>query len=263
MKEFEKLHSTEKLIPLSKMRVCIAAQRDLKPARVNKLQAEFDPEMFGVPVVSFRDGHYYIIDGQHRIAALKLWLGNWENQSVTCRIYTGLSEQEEADMFDRLDDALAVSAFDKFKVRVTANRPVECAVKKVVEKCGMKISKDKKEGSVSAVSTLTAILEHTDEGTLARTLIITNHSFGVIGLTKEVMRGISLVCTRYNGELHDAEAIEKLKSLRGGVGQLLSKANLLKNQTHQSLPECVAAAVVDTMNGKRGGKKLPSWWKEQ
>lgn len=264
MANYEKPHSTLKDIPLAKMRVSGAAQRELRVARVDFLLSEFDIEMFGYPVVNFRDAHYWMIDGQHRIAALKAWLGEWQKQSVTCHTYSGMTEKQEADMFDRLQNKLSVGAFDKFKVRVTAGRETECAVKKVVESVGLKISTDNADESIGSVTTLVKIYEKTDGGNLARTLKICNDSFGGPGLITPIIDGMSRVCGRYNGALNDANAIETLRAMRGGFGQLMAKAGLLRNQTGTSLPECVAAAAVDIINRKRTrNNKLPSWWQEE
>lgn len=261
--KFAKMHSTLQDVPLAKTRVAPQAQRELRPARVDYLASEFDPEHFGYPVVNKRDSTFWIIDGQHRIEAVKVFLGDaWESQSVTCRVYSGLSESEEAEMFDRLNDFLSVRAFDKFKVRVTAGRAIECAVKSAVEKIGLKIAHDKDEGSVSAVTTLVRIYERSNAPTLQRALKITHQSFGKVGLTNHVIDGIARMCERYNGELKDADAIERLRTVRGGLGTLATRAALLRKQVGASVPECFAAATVDTLNAKRGGKKLPSWWKE-
>lgn len=263
MADLKKLHSTLSDVPLTKVNVCAAAQRELKQSRVDFLASEFDPEMFGFPVVNLRASNYYVIDGQHRIAAVKQWLGDaWEKQSITCRVYKGLTEQQEAEMFDRLNNQLTVKSFDKFRVRVTAGRQTECVVKNIVEKCGLKISADKSEGSVGAVSTLVRVFKRENAETLARSLNIVNGSFGTPGLSQAVIDGVSRVCSRYNGALNDDEAIDRLRSLRGGVGQLMTKADLLRKQTGLSVPECVAAATVDVLNSRRGGKKLPPWWKE-
>lgn len=261
--ELAKLTSVIKDVPLPKMRVSTNAQRELRPARVAYLVSEFNPEDFGYPTVNSRDGSFYIIDGQHRIEAVKQWLGPaWEKQNVTCRVYSGLSEKEEAEMFDRLNNQLTPNAFDKFKVRVTAGRHIECSVKKVVEKAGLKISREKGEGNLQSVATLVKVYQRSNAQTLGRSLKITHESFGDPGLQNMVIDGVARLCERYNGALEDQEAIEKLQSLRGGVGALMSRAELLRKQTGSSLPECVAAATVDTINRRRGGKKLPSWWKE-
>lgn len=263
MGESVRLHSQLKDVPLSKMRVSAGAQRELREARVDYLSAEFDPEQFGYPVVNFRDGHFWVIDGQHRVEAAKRFLGDgWESQSVTCRLYSGLSEKQEADMFDRLNNNLIVSAYDKFKVRVTAGRADETAVKKTVEKVGLKISREKGNGAVSAVTTMVKIYRRSNAPTLARALHLTYESFGDPGLNDRVIDGIARVCERYNGALVDADAIATLQSLRGGIGALMAKAALLRKQTGVAVPECIAAATIDTLNARKGGKRLPSWWKE-
>ncbi len=258
-----RVHSQLKDIPLAKMRASTNAQRELRQSRVDYLASEFDPEEFGYPVVNLRDGHYWIIDGQHRIEAAKRFLGDsWETQSVTCRMYSGLSEKEEADKFDQLNNNLAVSSYDKFKVRVTAGRSDEVAVKKTVEKVGLKISREKGNGGISAVTTMVKIYKRSNAPTLARALHLTYESFGDPGLNDRVIDGIARVCERYNGALNDKDAIAMLQSLRGGIGALMAKAALLRKQTGVAVPECIAAATIDTINARKGGKKLPSWWKE-
>ncbi len=80
-------------VPLGRMRVNPLAQRDLNQARVDKLVAEFDPEQLGTPVVNHRGECFYVIDGQHRFEALKVWLGEgWQSQQVQCEAYEGMSE---------------------------------------------------------------------------------------------------------------------------------------------------------------------------
>lgn len=258
-----RLNSSLQNVQLSKLRISPAAQRDFNEARVAHLVADFDPEMLGYPVVNQRSGHFFVIDGNHRVEAVKRWLGDgWEKQNISCRVYTGMTEREEAAMFLELNDVLTVTAFDKFKVAVTAAKSDESAVKKVVEATGLHIAREKSENSVACVSTLLKVYRRSDAKTLGRALTITSRAFGVPGMTNHVIDGIARVCERYNGELHDEDAIERLMQLRGGVGALLTKAGLLRQQTAQAVPQCVAAAVVDVVNRGRGGKKLPAWWKE-
>jgi hypothetical protein len=140
-------------VRLGSMRVSVLAQRELNPARVDKLVSHFDLEQIGYPTVSARDGYFYIIDGQHRIEALKEFLGEgWEDQQIQCHVFEDLTETEEADRFDRLNDTLNVTSFDKFRVRVAAGRHEETDIYRIVEKEGLCISKDKgKDGAIGAV----------------------------------------------------------------------------------------------------------------
>jgi len=109
-----------KWCPIAKMRVSPTAQRELKQHRVDHLVANFDLEQIGTPVVSERDGAYYILDGQHRIEALR-GIG-WGDQQIQCWTYTGLTEEDEAERFLKLNDTLVVDSFSKFRVGVNAGR---------------------------------------------------------------------------------------------------------------------------------------------
>jgi hypothetical protein len=128
-------------VPLTQMRVNPLAQRDLNQARVSKLAAVFDPEKMETPTVNHRGDWYYLIDGQHRIAAMKQWLSSWQDQQVQCWTYEGLSEVEEAEKFLALNDALPVRAFAKFKVSVQAGRDTEADVDRIVRALGLRIAR--------------------------------------------------------------------------------------------------------------------------
>jgi hypothetical protein len=243
------------------MKVFDQAQRELKPHRVDHLLKNFDLDLIGMPVLNARDGHFYIIDGQHRVEALKQFLGpGWETQKIPCRVYDGLSEEEEADMFDRLNDAMQVSTFDKFRVRVTASRNVESTINDVVIGLGLKITRLKNQGGICAVGTLVKVYERSDAEVLQRSLRIIRDAYGDAGLEAAVIDGLGHVCQRYNGALDEKVAVNRLGEARGGVKGLLNKATVIQKQTGKAKSQCVAAAAVDIINqGSR--KKLKSWWK--
>jgi hypothetical protein len=248
-----------KWVPIEKMRVSPMAQRDLNPARVDHLAAHFDPEQIGHPVVSFRDGHYWIIDGQHRIEALKE-IG-WGDQSVQCEVYEGLAEQDEAELFLVRNDVLAVPALDKFKVGVNADREAETDINRIVLAHELVVTRDKIPGAIAAVGTLQRVYKRAGGPVLGRTLRIVRDAYGDPGLEAAVIDGIGHLCQRYNGDLNDSEAVSKLTKAHGGVNGLLGKAENIRRSTGNPKAHCVAAAAVEIINSGKGGKKLPSWWK--
>lgn len=248
-------------VPLARVRVNPLAQREIVQARVDRLIAEFDPEQLGSPTVNERDAHFYVIDGQHRIEALKHWLGKWEDQQVQCWAYGGLTEEEEAEIFLKLNDTLAVNAFAKFRVGVQAGRAEEVDVDRIVRAQQLRVSMDHSDGAVSAVGTLMRVYRRADGETLARALGIIRDAYGDSGLEGIVIDGIGLLCQRYNGDLEDGRAVTRLSGSYGGVNGLLGKAENLRKQTGNPKAHCVAAAAVEIINAGRGGKKLPSWWK--
>lgn len=249
-------------VPLAKVKVNPLAQREQVQARIDKLVTEFDPEQLGFPTVNLRDGHYWCIDGAHRIAALKEWLGDdWEAQQVQCQTYEGLTEAEEADVFLKLNDTLAVQAYAKFRIGVQAGREDEVDVDRIVRQCLLRVSQDKGDGAIGAVGTLMRVYRRSGPQTLARTLLIIRDAYGDAGLEASVIDGIGLLCNRFNGELDDVKLVQRLSGAHGGVNGLLGKAENLRKSTGNVRAHCVAAAAVEINNGGRGGKRLPSWWK--
>lgn len=246
-------------VPIEKMKVSPLAQRGLNPSRVDKIAATFDVEQVGTPTVNERDGHFYIIDGQHRVAALKEM--GWGDQQIQCWTYVGLTEEEEAEKFLLLNDTLAVKVFDKFRVGVQAGRAEECDIDRIVRASGLVVSKDHVPGAIAAVGTLRRVYDRAGGAVLGRTLRLIRDSYGDPGLEAPVIDGLGMLCQRYNGQFDDEAAKKKLSDAHGGVNGLLGKAEQLRRQTGNPKGQCVAAAAVEIINAGRGGNKLPSWWK--
>lgn len=259
-------HGTIQHVRLGSMATPPHAQREsFDPRRVAQIVAEFNLDVFGLPVVSERRGVYYILDGVHRIEAIKQWLGDgWKDQKIECRVLVNLTESDEADMFDRLNNAKPVSAFDKFRVRVNANRDTEVAVKHAVEAEGLVIARGKIQGAIGSVTTLCKVYTRSNEQTLRKALRLTRDAWGDAGFESHVIDGMGAFVQRYDGLIDEETAAVKLGAVHGGVKGLLNKAAKLHEQTGATRPHCVAAAAVDIINSSKvikGGKKLPSWWK--
>jgi len=251
-------------VRLGSMKVSPMAQRELNSAWVQELVAEMDPEQLGNPEVNQRGHHYYIMDGQHRIEAVKQWLGDdWQEQHVECWVTRGLTEQEEAETFLMLNRKLNINTFDKFRVSVKAGRAVETDIKAIVESQGLCIAKSRKsnDGAISAVGTLRKVYQRDGSESLGRALAIIRDAYGDAGFDSPVIDGVGLLCGRYNGALKDHAAVGALKTALGGVSGLLNAAEQLRQKTGNAKNHCVAAAAVTVINRKlRGGAKLPGWW---
>lgn len=258
--------ATQQWIQLGMTRINALAQRELVPNRVNALVAKFDPEQLGLPTANLRDGYWWIIDGQHRVEALKVWLGDgWEEQHVLVSAYEGLTEAEEADTFLKVNDAMAVNAFSKFRIGVKAKRPDETGVTKIVTNLGLRITRDKNDDNgIMAAGSLLRIYRDLGPTVLARTLAIMHGAYGRSGLDAIPLRGMALVVARYDEAVLDDLVVERLSSAAGGVGAVMNKAERMRKETGNQKIHCVSAALVDTYNSKAPrGEKLVSWWRVQ
>lgn len=88
-------------------------QRDTDTRRADKIAEAFDLSSFGTVTVSRRkDGHLYIVDGKHRsTAAVKNGL-----EGVPTLVLDGLTEEQEAAKFLKLNETKTVSAVDRKSV---------------------------------------------------------------------------------------------------------------------------------------------------
>jgi hypothetical protein len=249
-------------IALGNMTKAPLAQREFRAAWADYMKANFDIDAFGVPILSWREGKYYIIDGQHRIEALKAFLGaGWEIQKIECLVYQGLDLQAEAKLFLYYNHTRHVPIYEKFQKALTAKLPDETAVDQIVHDESLVISTE--PGGISAVGTLLRVYRRSDHEVLSKVLRTIRDAFGDAGFESVVMDGLGHLYQRYNGALEERLVIDRLANTRGGVKGLLGRADTLRLQTRNSRAHCVAAAVIDIMNATRaGGKRLPSWWKK-
>lgn len=247
-------------VPLDKIKVNPAAQRELNHSRVDRLLAHLDLDQIGNPVLNERGGSFYCIDGQHRIEALRQF--GFTDEVIQCWVHVGLTEAEEAERFLQINDTLAVEAHAKYRAAVNAGRQTECDIERVVRASGCVVSKDKLPGAIAAVGTLRRVYDRSGSKVLGRSLRIAAAAYGDIGLSAEVIDGLGLLCQRYNGDIVDDDVVQKLSTTHGGVNGLLGAAEKLRRQTGERKGVCVAAAAVDLINRGKGGKKLPNWWKQ-
>jgi hypothetical protein len=258
-------HGTVQYVRVGTMSVPPHAQREIKQYKVDDILANFDLDVFGLPVVSFRRGIHYVLDGQHRIEAFKAFFGEeWPDLQIECRVYEGLSEKQEAEMFLRLNNSLTVSTFDKFRIGVNAGRDVESSIKKILDKEGLRVSRDKIPGAIGAVGTLRKVYTRSNAATFTKSLRIIRDAFGDAGFEALIIDGLGHLCQRYDGLLEENLAVKQLSNVHGGVKGLLNRAETLHKQTGSAKSHCVAAASVEIINrGARGKQKLASWWKHE
>jgi len=79
-------------------------QQQISEKKVENLVREWDDRLLTPLTVSFRDGKFNVVDGQHRIAAMRK-MNNGENVMVPCLVYSGLTYEQEAELCYRIDQS--------------------------------------------------------------------------------------------------------------------------------------------------------------
>ena len=105
-------------------------QRSTSPTQVENITNGFDEARLGTLTVSLRGGKYYIIDGAHRLSALR----NLKFTHALCEVLTGLTREQEAEYFRRQnEDKRALTPYDLFKAGIIAGDEMCLRINEIVK----------------------------------------------------------------------------------------------------------------------------------
>lgn len=237
------------------------AQREFQPAWANELASKFNLEGMGFPAISFRDGVYYIVDGQHRIAAMRILKFSPED-TIQCEVYEDLTEESEAELFLERNSIKTVGALDKFRNAIHAGRTIEVAIDQMVRAQGLHIGRHgRTDNGISSVTTLRKVAERQGLLGLGKILRIIRDAYGNAGFEALVIDGLSLCLHRYGDQIDEASMTDRLAKTSGGLNGLLQPAEKSYVALGQPRAQCIAASAVSIYNRDQRGKKLAPWWK--
>lgn len=240
-------------------------QRQFRQAHAEKIARNLDLDALGYPVVSRHGNLYHVIDGQHRLAALKLF-GFAPDDAVECQVYADLTEQQEADLFLKRNGGKAIDALSAFRQAVHARYGDEVTIDDVVRHLGLHIGPRGRGSSdaIGAVGALKAVYGRIGDVGLAKTLRIVRDAYGSAALEAPIIDGLGLCVQRYDGTLDEGRMIGALSEAAGGLNGLLNQAEKTRATMGQPKPQCIAATAVELYNRAAGGRRngLAPWWKD-
>lgn len=253
----QRIYVTSRLqwVRLDQMKVNPQAQRAIDQRWVDELAKDFDPDKMGFISVSFRDGWYYIIDGQHRVAAAINYLGS--DQQVQCHVFEGLTVEQEATLFLDLNRQKKQGAMSKYKVALTAGSPLECDVDRITRSLGLCIGNSAQLEEIVCVTAILTVYKKNGPGSLSTSLRIIRDAFGYEGFKPAVIQGLALVVDRYGSSLHEEQMVKRLKA--ASLVELHRQAKTFRHGAGSQLNQCYAHKMVEFYNRGRG-EKLQPWW---
>lgn len=242
-------------VRLDQMKINPLAQRSFDPAWSEKLASEFDPDVMGMMHVSWRDGWYYVIDGQHRRGAAIAWIGS--DQQVQCHIYDGLTSADEASLYLRLNTKKAQSPMSKYKVALTAGRPIECDIDRIARATGVVIGFSKDMEEIGCITALINTYKRSGPGSLAFALRVIRDSYGYDGFQRDPISALALIKDRYGDSVDEEKLAMRLKKV--GIVELRRKSKDWRETTGNPANQCYAHTMVGFYN--RGtGTRIEPWW---
>lgn len=208
---------TIETLPLSSLNVDITYQRSCSPYKVRMIRDHFDRNACGVIIVSQRtDGRYFVVDGQHRVEAMR----KRAMEQTPCQVMHGLTVAQEAEIFIDCNTVRKTpEALDVFKARLMAKEPVAEVIQTIVERHGLHIQlNDGHRGGtrhidgIWAVGALETIYKRGKEELLdtVLTLILRSWPDTSMALEAKVLLGVMHFHLKYQGKYSREDFIAKM-----------------------------------------------------
>ena len=212
------VESIVEYVPVADIKIDMRYQRRLSLKKVAEIAADFDPAIAGVLVLSLRsDGCFYVVDGQHRAAAMRK-LGI---EKAKCEVIIGLTLREEADKFVKANKTRkSPESLDVHKALTVKGDPVTLEINAIVERCGLSIQADgrgargkRKPGVVWAVAALNDIYQRGKADLLEYILKLVMEAWPGDWdvLDQKVLLGVMTFHLKYQGRYRRDDFIEKMK----------------------------------------------------
>jgi len=249
----------ERSISTNKLTSGLPYQRLVDEREVERLIREWDERLLDPLVVSYREGRFNVIDGQHRVSALRKMNGG-RDVMVRCKVYSGLTYKEEAALCWKLDKAKKrLSLSQATNALAESGLDAEITEIKRLMNCegftwalGRRHSKDYEVIATRAVINAYRLLGSEGLLRLFRLLGDTWHG-DVRSLTAPVISGMALFIKTYDSELNDRNFVKRLSTIDPEEIMRRGRMDFSTNNTALRY----ARVLLEKYNGARGGKKLP------
>lgn len=243
-------------------------QRILHSEEVEKIVKDFLPGKLGVLEVSEReDGRYAVIDGQHRMAALRR-LGY---KYARCNVVHGLSVQDEAYNFThQRDNTKNLTARDNFKSSVIAGEEASTKINYILTKNGYCTEAGGQGVRIEAVAALFKVSQLYSYEVLDQVLSFTNTTWP--GDRKAVQREILVALAEFisrfnlsNTEMQARLGEQSPESLIRQIRQAINSATGASGRSIYGKQERFTACgvLVNSYNkgfGSKSKKRLHLVW---
>lgn len=234
-------------------------QRAVDVNRVKRIVARFNPNLVNPIKVSLRDGKYYVFDGQHTLAALKMKNGN-ENLLVECKVYR-LTKEQEAELFAQQNGvSRAVETIAKLKALYAANDIEVVELVRLTKLAGFYIdfTKGKAANKITCVAKAFKIYKAVSAGEYVEILNMIKETWGGIpdSLNTEILGGMYQFFKRYKGDLKLNTFVKQLRKVEPVV--IIREGKAMGNSWNGDVQ--FAIPILNHYNkGLRGNKLEPKF----
>ncbi len=254
------LESTEELLSTGELFSGQLYQRPVLERVVDKLVREWDPRLLTPLVVSYRDGRYNLVDGQHRVCAMRK-KNNGKDAMALCRVYRGMTYEQEAELYYKLDKAkghLRLAHATKALVESGSDAEV-IEIKRLLEGAGFVWALDRPTKEPFEIEATRAVINAyrlLGGAAFSRMLELLAKAWRgtPTSLNASILSGMALFLKTYETELDDNIFIKRMSAVE--PEEIIRRGKMDFSTNKAALR--YARVIWDKYNGQqRGGRKLP------
>ena len=238
-------------------------QRPVREGRLRELTRDWDPGLLDPLVVSYRDGTFYLVDGQHRVVIQRRMYGG--DFTAPCKLYHGLTYEAEAELCWKLDKAREhLNAAQSTTALLEAgSNPEIVEIQRVLLDNGFTWALGKRVPSnyeIVAVRAVISAYHLLGSAAFDRMMRLTGVAWkgAPCSLRAGFLSGMALFLKTYETELVDRTAIRRLANIDPEEVVRRGKTDFSTNRAALRY----ARVLLKKYNSQPGGRKLPYRFKE-
>lgn len=243
-----------------------AYQRARMSSWAKAIARDFDPDRLDPLRVSRRKDGDYVIDGQHRLIAVRDMLG-WHDQNVPCEVHHGLTFDQEIKIFagQTSTGRKQIRKLDEWHARYLADSPEALALVAAIEASGLVVQwgggKKWPNGFV-AIGVAEMLMDSHGAPLLTDSLAVLHEAFigDPRGWGSEFLYGVHSFLRKHGDhEFYSRpELVQRLK--QSGVDLVRAKINrVLTGLGFTDKRVAAGRAMLELYNFRRTTRKLPDW----
>jgi hypothetical protein len=248
-------------IKITELKIDPSYQRTecLKMTLVNSIVKNFNPHLLGVLIVSQRKDGYYVIDGQHRLEALK----TMGIETVWCSVESGISQKTEAEEFIEYNSKRNnLTQASMFKAAIAAGDEEAAKIDSIMSRYYFKIDGKSKyrtskgSNTINAVKVVKTWFSRLPEDEFDRLFALLRVTWNgdSVSLDGRIIAGLGYLIKKAGNYFTNRDFAEKMNTKV--AADILRLGHSFKGSSSDS-DKAYAMAIMQTYNSGKTTKRIP------
>ena len=193
---------------------CMEYQRLLRTEKVASIAENFSEYVANEPKVSFRDGRFYVFDGQNTVEARRTCNGG-KDVTIRCKVFYGLTKEDEATLFAiQTGNATCLTAGERLRANLVAENSDALYFVGITSNAGVEFAYDgiRAPWKIYCIETAYELYKQYGCECYVEILRIINEAWkgNVDSYLAGVIRGVARFISVYEGEYSRERLVQQL-----------------------------------------------------